>query len=163
MIEVFVWAFRDTDSWGHASMRVGGGTPPGPQYISWWPNGSRDSKWLSLGGKLYCAGVIPNQTFESDVRGEDRTLPSETIRLDGKTGNKAGLDETAIKTWWRQLSVAGTEWCTLGPNCSTIVAYALSVRGGDAYSNCDQLAPHELRQLDPSGHILQASKQASTD
>jgi hypothetical protein len=136
MIEVFVWPFVDKDTWGHASMRVNGGTPLGQEYISWWPNGSRQSKALSLGGNLYCAGAIPNQTFDDDVRGENRTLPGQTIKIEGKTRSSPGLDETAIKAWWRNLTTVGsTKWCTLGPNCSTVVAYGLTVGGASEFSD----------------------------
>jgi hypothetical protein len=40
------------------------------------------------------------------------------------------LDESAIKSWWNKLINDGqTEWCTLGPNCSTITAFALDAAG----------------------------------
>lgn len=136
MVRVFIWPFRGSNvAWGHASLEVTGGRPHGSVYISWWPQGV-GRRHKAIHDSLYCVTAIPNRTFEADVRGEDGVRPSETILLDGAGGGAAGLDETAIKQWWGSLASRGfTDWCTLGPNCSTVVAYALAKGGGDRFSN----------------------------
>jgi hypothetical protein len=134
MIRVFVWPFRGSKvAWGHASMEVDGGSPKGTIYISWWPQGlGRQHK--AIHSSLYCVGAIPNRTFSQDFSDEGRLRP-ETILLDGSSDAGVGLDETAIKAWWGSLRSRGfTDWCTLGPNCSTVVAYALAKGGSDKFS-----------------------------
>lgn len=136
MLQVFIWPFLGKDTWGHASLEVRGGEPLGSQYISWWPDSNRRAKSLYLNSNLYCAGAFPDQTFADDVRGEDDHPPSLSITLDGKSSGVVGLDETVIKRWWSALRSNGTaEWCTLAPNCSTIVAYALTRGGGADFSD----------------------------
>ena len=133
MLKVFIWPFRGKDvAWGHASLQIDGGKPDGTVYISWWPDSNRRPSWIH--DKIYCATALDNQTFLSDVLGE-KAKPSQTIVLDGATNTRAGLNETAIKAWWGSLRKNGfTDWCTLGPNCSTVVAYALLKGGADRFS-----------------------------
>jgi hypothetical protein len=141
MIRVFVWPYRGSDvAWGHAAMEVGGGQLSGSVYISWWPESrGRQPKTIhgkAINGDLYCVGAIYSRKYADDVKGEDFKPPSQTIIIDGKSPTTIGLDETAIKTWWGKLRGTGTtDWCTLGPNCSTIVAYALHIGGGEMFSS----------------------------
>ncbi len=117
MITVFIWTPTDT-MWGHASLLVDGGKPTGSIYLSWWP---RQSVGVSL-----CSPAHRDRTFNEDVRGELRQ-PEHRIRL-------KGLNETAIKRWWSTSRIRRSrEWCTLGPNCSTLVAHALKAGGGDEH------------------------------
>lgn len=134
MLKVFVWPYRGKDiAYGHASLQVDGGKPEGAAYISWWPANNRRPKWIH--DKLYCAPALQDQTYASDLAGEDEVRP-QTIVIDGRSKSKHGLNETAIKAWWGSLRTKGfTDWCTLGPNCSTVVAYALSRGGADQYSD----------------------------
>lgn len=136
MIKVLVWLPGRGDSWGHAALDVTGGAPLGSAYVSWWPKGVHTSKSLSIASELFCATAYTDRTFQDDVRGEDGRRPSYTIELPGKDRQAVGLDETAIKAWWKQLTSTGTaKWCTLTPNCSTVAAYALTIGGGDRFSD----------------------------
>ena len=135
MVRVYVWLSVSSDTWGHAALNVSGGTPLRSAYVSWWPKGDHTSKLMSLGGDLFCATAFSDRNLEDDIAGEGNR-PSHTIELPGKNGQTIGLDETAIKAWWGQLTSTGTaKWCTLTPNCSTIAAYALTHGGGDQFSD----------------------------
>lgn len=136
MIRVFVWPFRGSKvAWGHAAVEVSGGEPSGSVYISWWPQGV-GRRYKAIHDNLYCVAAIPNRTFADDVAGEDGMQPAETILIEGAGRGRPGLDESAIKAWWNSLRGRGfTDWCTLGPNCSTVAAYALAKGGGDRFSN----------------------------
>jgi hypothetical protein len=120
-------------------MDVGGGTPSGSVYINWWPE-VRGHRPTTVKGKvvnqnLYCVGAIYNRKYSDDVKGEDMRPPSITVEIPGKSEFDIGLDETAIKAWWAKLRRTGTtDWCSLGPNCSMIVAYALTKGGGELFS-----------------------------
>jgi hypothetical protein len=130
MIKVIIWDFRGVNvAWGHASMSVDGGEPPGGIYISWWPSrDNRQPKFPKAGGLLrqvYSVQAIMGRTYDDDVQGEDNKPPDHVIRLNG-------LDETAIKTWWHDLlQSSDTIWSSLGQNCATTVARALKAGGGD--------------------------------
>jgi hypothetical protein len=129
MVTVYIWNFRGANvAWGHASMHVTGGDPPGAIYISWWPqNTGRQSKIPRAPGILqnvYSVPAIVGRTYAADVTDEGQA-PDHTIDL-------PGLDESAIKAWWRTMSTdLNARWTTLGQNCSTTVANALAKGGGD--------------------------------
>ena len=99
MITVYVWNFRGTSvAWGHASMRVNGGSPPGEVYISWWPQGSGRSPKVPGVDQIYTVTAIRGRTYADDVRDEEQA-PDHVIIF-------SGLDETAIKTWWADFRIA---------------------------------------------------------
>jgi len=125
MITVYVWNFRGTSvAWGHASMRVNGGSPPGEVYISWWPQGSGRSPKVPGVDQIYTVTAIRGRTYADDVRDEEQA-PDHVIIF-------SGLDETAIKTWWADLlRNTHAQWSTLGQNCSTTVAHALASGYGE--------------------------------
>jgi hypothetical protein len=126
MIHVYVWDYRgSTEAWGHASMAVG------PTYISWWPGGEGRRYKLSDHVPIYSVAHIVNQTFDDDKElegdGGSPRQPDHTITLNG-------LEERRIGHWWSTYSKPGNTWTTLGKNCSTTVARALMVGGGDDYA-----------------------------
>jgi hypothetical protein len=129
MLTVYVWSYRGKrEAWGHASLEVG------QTYISWWPAepGQVPSK---LHENIYASHPFRNRTFDEDVAAEGQA-PDHVILIDG-------LDEDAIKDWWQVFGLTrdGTvfegplpAWETLGQNCSTVVATALRIGGGDQYA-----------------------------
>jgi len=121
MITAYIWTPRGA-AYGHASLRITGGTPLGEAYVSYWP--------MTPGStKLFCSMPSRNRTLEQDVSGEDGQRPHHQITLDG-------LNETAIKAWWHIQSArrdADADWCTVTRNCSTIVAESLRVGGADYF------------------------------
>ncbi len=144
MISIYIWDFQGKeDAWGHASMKVTGGTPPGEIYISWWPESKNrigqipyvDEIERLIGNEIpyvddiYTVSAIKNRTYKNDVAGEGGD-PNRTIIF-------TGLDETKIKTWWENLlRNTHAQWTTLGQNCSTTVAQALAVgAAGDIVSS----------------------------
>ncbi len=124
MVTVFIWDFEGKDvAWGHASMRVG------DTYISWWPTPDGRTPKSSLFPSVYSAPAFARRTLEDDLRDEGGRLP-HVIHIEG-------LDETAIRNWWRETNPQAhdrsgplNEWTTLSQNCSTIVARAITVGGG---------------------------------
>lgn len=131
MVNVYIWDFTGKQAnWGHAAVEVTGGSPAGIEYISWWPE-SAGRRPKHIHRQLYCAGAIPNRTKADDIR-DERAMPSHVVHLAGVGPQTRGLDETKIKNWWNTLRTSGvTDWCTLGPNCSTIAACALDQGGGN--------------------------------
>lgn len=130
MIAVYVWDFLGKDrAWGHASMHVE------QTYVSWWPQGEGRVRNKVM-GQIYHANPIRGRTYQDDVRDEQRQ-PDHVIHL-------AGLDEAAVKDWWRgfglmdgDVSLVGPmeSWHTLKRNCSTVVATGLKRGGGDRYAS----------------------------
>lgn len=123
MVTVFIWN-EHSGAWGHASMRVDGGEPAGSVYISYWPATAGTTR-------IFCSRPGRNRTFENDVAGEDGLQPNHAIRV-------MGLYETRIKSWWRTLmsrTDPDSDWCSLGLNCSAVVAQALNA--GHAFEYYD--------------------------
>ncbi len=133
MVTVYIWSFRGkTEAWGHASMQVD------RTYISWWPEnpGQVPSK---VHRNIYASHPVRNRKYEEDVAAEGQN-PDHVIRING-------LDEQAIKNWWQSLGLTRDSalyqgpllsWDTLKRNCSTVVAKALNVGGGEKYANWNQ-------------------------
>jgi len=149
MITVYVWSFRGkNEAWGHAAMQCGA------HYISWWPedrgrvpSGMSRAAVQLLGARtptalrsVYAASPIRNRTLADDELDEGnrqlgvRRRADRSILIDG-------LDESAIRDWWRGFGLDGGRlpgplpaWHTTKRNCSTVVAQALQVGGGDRYS-----------------------------
>jgi hypothetical protein len=142
MTSVFIWNFRGSAAgWGHASMLVDGGSPPGANYYSWWPSGADRTRKLPLTSSVipplanvYTARAILGRSFEDDMRGEAEGLrvamlpPDHTVAI-------TGLKESAIKAWWDRLIATNPLWKTLNQNCSTTVARALEAGGGDTHAS----------------------------
>jgi hypothetical protein len=130
MLKVHVWDFQGkNEAWGHASADVGS------TYISWWPAtpGQVPSK---IHRNVYSSHPIRNRTFFDDAR-DERGYPNHNVNIEG-------LDESAIKDWWQSIGLTrdGVQysgpllpWSTLTRNCSTVVATALQVGGGDKYAS----------------------------
>jgi hypothetical protein len=101
--------------------------------------------------------VGPQHNTDSD-RGNhlhrDQAQPSAPARRSARTGQSTSWaarpsrknapisrrsffgDRGTRPSWCGNLRKEGhTDWCTLGPNCSTIVAYALREGGGDEFSD----------------------------
>jgi hypothetical protein len=112
MVTVYVWRSRD-DAYGHASVKVSRGSPPGEVYMSWWPVDD---------GEDYCSPAHVDRTFAQDQADEGQ-YPDAVIEIDG-------LDETAMKRFWSDWQ-RDPNWCTLGRNCSTMAADALAAGGAD--------------------------------
>jgi hypothetical protein len=135
MVTVHIWNFIGKDiAWGHASMHCD------YTYISWWPEtqGRIPSK---VHQNIYSVSPIRNQTFENDklYEGDGRYIkePDCNIRI-------IGLDENAINQWWASFGLVRSgqllqgplqPWTSLKQNCSTVVANALTIGGGDKYSS----------------------------
>lgn len=129
MVTVYVWNYRGSkQAWGHASLELD------QTYISWWPEnpGQIPTKIPNV----YASHPFRNRSFASDVHAEGR-LPDHSIRING-------LDENAIKDWWQGMGLvrdgqlfAGPllPWKTLNQNCSTVVATALTVGGGEQFAS----------------------------
>lgn len=131
MLTVHIWRYQGSAvAWGHASMSLE------RTYISWWPEGT-NRVHNKLVGQIYTAGPIRNQSFEGDVVGENGRQPDSNVRIHG-------LDEAAIKNWWFRFALLRDgqvyqgplmdSWQTLTKNCSTIVARALTIGGGEKYA-----------------------------
>lgn len=130
MLVVYVWNYRGkNDAWGHASMQVGS------TYISWWPEhpGQVPS---GLHKNIYSSYPIRNRTFGADVEAE-KSAPDHIISING-------LNERAVLDWWQSFGLARGNveyqgpllpWSTLDGNCSTIIAKALRVGGGDNFAS----------------------------
>jgi hypothetical protein len=68
MLTAFVWNGRN-GQYGHASLRVDGGTPAGPVYISYWPaDQGRELNCLNpgvgSGAQNFHAPAIRNRTID---------------------------------------------------------------------------------------------------
>ncbi|MBX2924962.1 MAG: hypothetical protein KF746_22365 [Chitinophagaceae bacterium] len=135
MIRVHIW-LPQGDMFGHASMHCRS------TYISWWPEGDGRVASMPAGirnkmpvtNNIYSATPIRNRGFEDDIRDEERN--PETIKL-------AGLDEEKVLGWWASFGLVLDgqllygplqPWQTLNQNCSTVVAQALKIAGGDTYA-----------------------------
>jgi hypothetical protein len=130
MVTVFVWLFRGKDvAWGHASALVD------QTYLSWWPEGyGRTASKLTH--RVYSVSPIRNRRYDDDIAAEGKS-PEHQVVLNG-------LDEHQIKNWWQSFGLARDEvmyqgpllpWATLNQNCSTVVAHALSIGGGDRFAS----------------------------
>jgi len=129
MLKVNIWNFRGKrQAWGHASLQVG------ETYISWWPEmpGQVPSK---IHPNIYASHPFRNRTYADDVADEGQP-PDHVILIEG-------LNENAIKDWWHskglvrngiELSGPLLPWDTLSKNCSTMVAEALRIGGGDKFA-----------------------------
>lgn len=126
MITVYVWLPKrvaNQKNVGHASLQV-----DDRAYVSWWP-----SVPAGISGDF---APIRNKSFASDMRDEG-CRADWTVRL-------RGLDEQAILSWWSSFGLVRDGHLLLGPlqsyslihrNCSTVVATALKLAGGDRYSS----------------------------
>jgi len=126
MINVYVWLPKQENSQkyvGHASLLVNGFS-----YISWWP--AEEPSELR---KDY--SPIRNRNYDGDVQGEGRK-PDCNIDL-------TGLDERSILRWWQSFGLMNGNqelqgplppYNILGQNCSTVVAKALKIGGGERYA-----------------------------
>lgn len=129
MITVYVWNYTGkNDNWGHASMLVDGGLPPGPRYYSWWPQGPGRDYTFHESLPIYAVQAIRNRSYQDDMRDEGRMRPKAPDHVIKITK----LDETKVKAYWKSLLDNDPTWRTLGQNCSTTVARALMAGGGDS-------------------------------
>lgn len=129
MINVFVWpsvknAEGRKENVGHAAMSVNNNT-----YISWWPD--------EAAGITGSFSPQRNKSFESDMIDEGNRSPL-CIPI------TSGLDENAILDWWRGFGLVHDGALLQGPmlpyqlitqNCSTVVAMALRIGGGDKFAS----------------------------
>jgi hypothetical protein len=146
-----VYEFR-IDAWGHASLHVDS------TYISWWPE-AEGRVGKKMVPNVYSANPIRNRSFEDDEEAEayeeqmanSQTNQSSLLQKAQKTSafrpvELIGLDEQAIKDWWAGFGLVkvsetggGTQqlygplppWSTISENCSTVVARALIIGGGE--------------------------------
>lgn len=130
MITVNIW-LADESNVGHASLLIGGGSPPGPVLVSWWPHNS------SPLGLLVGADAVP-LTYEQEVAAEGHP-PHHRIPLFGLDDHAAGvpgarehigLHETDMKEWWRQWQLEPTYRLFDRSCCSTTIRCLMS--GGAA-------------------------------
>jgi len=129
MIRVHVWNFLgSSQAWGHASLHIN------HEYISWWPGGENRHPKLTNGVPVYSVAHIQGQTYKDDQHLEARDPKGEIPQPPDHTIPLNGLDEKRILTWWKMYSRPGRPWTTLGQNCSTTVARAMALGGGDDYS-----------------------------
>jgi hypothetical protein len=124
MINVYMWPFKGISEWGHASMDVDDGSPPGTCYISWWPDGENISHPDDNIG--YCSDTYTDRKYEIDKKAEGDNEPS--------TLSFVGLDESKIKAYWLDLLRSKEQYCTTRFNCSSAVYQAL-LAGGAAPRN----------------------------
>lgn len=130
MVTVFIWNYQGkSERWGHASMQVD------QTYISWWP--AKEGRVRSeIHPDIYSVDPIRSRSKKADEEAEG-SAPDHTIHING-------LDDTAIKAWWKSLSLNDEngrelpgpiqQWDTFKRNCSTVVSTGLRVGGGDKYS-----------------------------
>ena len=122
MVTVYIWDARYAGgSVGHVAMAITGGQPAGATYISWWP-AKRRLDVISVG-----VPRVIHTSLEEDEgpRGEGRK-PDHTIQLQG-------LDETAIKAFWKRWA-QNANYQGLLFSCATTVGWALKQGGGDRYA-----------------------------
>ena len=115
LLTVHIWDYRGKDvAWGHASITLDDGT-----HISWWPQaqGRNRKKHFPM---LYSVDANNPQTMQDDISMEGQCQDKD-IKIDG-------LDEQAIKDWWKEYQ-QNNKWKTLSQNCSTTVALALRAGG----------------------------------
>lgn len=115
MITIYIWKPAN-GLYGHTSMKVTGGVPRDSVYVSWWPN-RNVSTFECTDARMY--------SYQDDVEAEGRD-PDPVIRIDG-------LNETAIKTWWRDFRLTQDQWCTITLNCSVAVVRGLKAGGSDRF------------------------------
>ena len=121
MLTVYIWDFLGKKrAWGHASMQVG------LNYISWWRDTTVEPP------KSWSSHPIRDRRFADDVSDEE-SQPNHRISING-------LDEEAITDWWQSFGLMRKgvryfgpllPWDALKLNCSTVVATALRIGGGD--------------------------------
>lgn len=141
MITVYVWnqagggssgVFWGVDgaSVGHAAMEIGGGTPSGAVYVSWWPR--RDT----FGDVLAGTPAHERRSLADEIRDEGGVNPDRTIRIPGRgEGNGGnGLDETAMKAWWVGWQ-RDPDYRLMDRNCCTTVVRGLLVGRATVYAS----------------------------
>lgn len=126
MVTVYVWLPKQIGNQknvGHASMLVSGHT-----YISWWPDQS-----AGFGQDYH---PQRNKSYTSDLR-DEACAPDAIINIEG-------LNEAAILGWWQSFGLVSNGVILEGPlppynltnkNCSTVVATALKIGGGDKFAS----------------------------
>jgi hypothetical protein len=123
-------------AWGHASMEVFDGLPSGRVYISWWPmsevyydlRSDPETSHLVVGVNQENLGVYAGVPYNPRSLKEDIALEGGKQPL--QVVLKGGLDETAIKAWWRRrLANKNALYMASKGNCSTAVYMAL-IAGG---------------------------------
>jgi len=131
--KVWIWNYVGSKSaFGHAAMSIYGGEPSGTYYVSWWPNcqsdGSGGSGWD--GKKREYFGLCEpsrSRKFAKDMEDEFGKWPDRSVVL-------AGLDETAMKKFWTDLtSDPRARWSATTTNCAAAVAAALNAGGSGSY------------------------------
>jgi hypothetical protein len=111
---VLIWPYLGlNEAIGHAALILSDN-----MYISWWPSQVNREELMFFGGD-YIADAYNNRTYSDDYADEQNAPPYLVIRV-------YGLDEGAIKTWWKGFNVPGAKYHLLDENCSTVVYKALS-------------------------------------
>ncbi len=139
MITVYVWdsagggstgAFVGVESAsvGHAAMEIGGGEPAGVIYISWWPR--HDTFYDVLVG----TPAHTRRTLGQEIRDEG-LQPAHRILIPGQGEGRAGngLDESAIKEWWREWQ-RDTTYRLADRSCCTTIVRGLLAGGAMMYA-----------------------------
>src|SRR3982750_2586203 len=118
---VWIWNYQGSKTaFGHASMSVYGGDPSGTYYVSWWPHcpPSGSERYWQSEKREYFGMCEPwrSRMFEHDVKAEFRNLPDGHV-------TRAGLDGTAIKTFWDDLvNDPQALWSATTTNCAATLA-----------------------------------------
>ena len=128
MITVYVWDAAaggssgvfcgiEGASVGHAAMEISGGEPGGVIYVSWWPRVD------TFSGALFGTPAHTRRTLGQEIEDEGGLAPAHSIRIpghgEGHAGN--GLDETAMKEWWKEWQADPTYRLTDRSCCTTVV------------------------------------------
>jgi hypothetical protein len=121
MIRVFLWLPKG-DNVGHTSLEIEEADNPLTEYISWWPSASLNQLKKAPG---------TTQSLADDIRCEGRP-PDVSIELE-ELESRQGLDENAIRRWWRTFQAQNLEYGLGGKNCSWVVVSALQVGGSDKF------------------------------
>ena len=126
MITVHIWKYRGSlKAWGHASLHVG------QTYISWWPGES-----VAMLEALTLRTPLHRDLFDERSQTTRPGCPMKTSRSTAWTRTPSGCGGQALD--WSMTAVSRwpcSSWHALKRNCSTVVAIALKVGGGDRYAS----------------------------
>lgn len=141
MITVYVWDSAGGGSTGgfvgiegaavgHAAMEISGGEPAGVIYVSWWPR--VDTYWGALTGTPAHA----HRTLSQEIYDEGGLEPAHSICIpgqgEGRSGN--GLDQSAMKEWWKEWQ-RDTTYRLADRSCCTTIVRCLLSGGAEAYAS----------------------------
>ena len=130
--KVWIWNYQGTKTaFGHASMSVYRGEPYGTTYVSWGPNcgPASDAGTYEQKRREYFGMCEPQRSrkLSTDIESEFGHRPDKSVWLDG-------LDETAIKAFWFELTNDyRAKWSASTVNCACAVKAALKAGGSDKY------------------------------